>query len=149
MGWIHSEFLLKIIVASFCGSLLGFERRIRQKHMGMKTNFLICLGSMLFAHMGMTLVREAGLGDISRVLSQIVPGVGFLGAGAIMRESDGHVSGLTSAALVWVNAAIGAAIGVVHYQEAIFLTLTILFTLPVLQRIENKYAGPKVFGKDD
>jgi putative Mg2+ transporter-C (MgtC) family protein len=145
MGWLHTEFLIKVIIATVCGGVLGFERKIRQKHMGMKTNYLICLGSMLFAHLGLSLVTAVGSGDATRVIGQIVTGVGFLGAGAIMRESDGHVTGLTSAALVWVNAAIGSAIGVRYYQEAVILTAIIVVTLPLLQNIERKHAGPKVF----
>lgn len=138
------EFVAKVILAAVCGSVLGFERKLHTRHIGMKTNFLICTGSMLFADLGLELARGVG-GDASRVTGQIVTGVGFLGAGAIMRAEGANIVGLTSAAVVWVNAAIGAAIGLGYYAQAFYFTLIILIVMPLLHLFEQKIPKPDFF----
>ena len=144
---ISETFLVKLGLAAFCGILLGFERRLRRSQIGMKTNFLICVGSMLFTHLGAVLTSGAASGDPTRVMSQIITGVGFLGAGSIFKDAKGPVFGLTSAAIVWVNAAIGSAIGVGFYVEAIMLTLTIVVSMPLIHYFEHRYVGPDIFKK--
>lgn len=142
------EFVAKVVLSAVCGSLLGFERKLHTRHIGMKTNFLICTGSMLFADMGMELSRSVG-GDPSRVTGQIVTGIGFLGAGAIMREGNQNIIGLTSAAVVWVNAAIGASIGLGFYPEATYFTLIVLVVMPILHKIENRLPRPTIFSTSE
>ncbi len=142
---ISETFLVKLGLAAFCGALLGFERRLRRSQIGMKTNFLICIGSMLFTHLGAVLTSGAASGDPTRVMSQIITGVGFLGAGSIFKDAKGPVFGLTSAAIVWVNAAIGSAIGVGFYVEALLLTFTIVVSMPLIHYFEHRYVGPDVF----
>ncbi|MDX9730493.1 MAG: MgtC/SapB family protein [Bdellovibrionales bacterium] len=138
------EFVAKMLLATVCGAVLGFERKLHTRHIGMKTNFLICTGSMLFADLGLELAQSVG-GDASRVTGQIVTGVGFLGAGAIMRSDGANIVGLTSAAVVWVNAAIGAAIGLGFYPEAFYFTLIILVIMPILHKFEQKLPKPTFF----
>lgn len=142
------EFIIKVIASAVCGSLLGFERKIHTRHIGMKTNFLICTGSMLFADIGLELAKNMG-GDPARVMGQIVTGVGFLGAGAIMREGSQNIVGLTSAAVVWVNAAIGSAIGLGFYPEATYFTIIVLIVMPVLHKLEQNYLKHPMFFNGD
>lgn len=142
------EFVFKMVLATVFGSILGFERKLHTRHIGMKTNFLICTGSMLFADLGLELAKSVG-GDASRITGQIVTGVGFLGAGAIMRGDGACIVGLTSAAVVWVNAAIGAAIGLGFYPEAFYFTLIILVFMPLLHKIERHLPRPTFFPDPD
>jgi putative Mg2+ transporter-C (MgtC) family protein len=138
------EFVAKVLLAAVCGSVLGFERKLHTRHIGMKTNFLICTGSMLFADLGLELAKSVG-GDPARITGQIVTGIGFLGAGAIMRADGANIVGLTSAAVVWVNAAIGAAIGLGFYPEAFYFTLIVLIVMPLLHLFEQKIPKPDFF----
>lgn len=138
------EFVAKVLLAAICGSVLGFERKLHTRHIGMKTNFLICTGSMLFADLGLELAKSVG-GDPARITGQIVTGIGFLGAGAIMRADGANIVGLTSAAVVWVNAAIGAAIGLGFYPEAFYFTLIVLIVMPILHLFEQRIPKPDFF----
>jgi putative Mg2+ transporter-C (MgtC) family protein len=101
--------LLSIFVALILGAVIGLERELSDKAAGLRTNILICVGSCLFSILSMELAASRGT-DVTRMAAQIVSGIGFLGAGAIMREGE-HVTGLTTAATIWVVAAIGAAVG--------------------------------------
>ncbi len=101
--------LLSIFVALILGAVIGLERELSDKAAGLRTNILICVGSCLFSILSMELASSRGT-DVTRMAAQIVSGIGFLGAGAIMREGE-HVTGLTTAATIWVVAAIGAAVG--------------------------------------
>jgi putative Mg2+ transporter-C (MgtC) family protein len=133
------EFLPKILLAIFCGSLIGLERELKEKPAGMRTFMLICAGSTLFTLIG---VYIAGLdewhavSDPLRVGAQIVTGIGFLGAGTIL-FAKGHISGLTSAAAIWMSAAIGMAIAVDMYVFATVVTLVVVLSLVMLGRFEQ------------
>lgn len=112
------EILIKIFLALVLGGALGMERQYHDKPAGYATNCLICLGAMLF-----TILSEymgAAGGDPGRISAQVVTGVGFIGAGSILRDGN-KISGLTTAAGVWVVAAIGMAIG---YGQYVLATLT-------------------------
>ncbi len=106
--------LLSLAVALALGSVIGLERELSDKAAGLRTNILICLGSCLFAILSRALATAAGT-DMTRIAAQIVSGIGFLGAGAIMREGE-HVTGLTTAATIWVVAAIGVTVGFGYYS---------------------------------
>jgi putative Mg2+ transporter-C (MgtC) family protein len=103
------ELAQRLVTAAILGGILGFERELRQKSAGLRTNMLIAIGSALFTLMSYELAEATGA-DPTRIAAQIVTGIGFLGAGAIMR-TEGGVQGLTTAATVWVNAAVGRAAG--------------------------------------
>jgi putative Mg2+ transporter-C (MgtC) family protein len=103
----------------------------------LRTNTLIALGSAVFTLMSIMMVARDGQGDATRIPAQIVTGVGFLGGGAILRTRGG-VQGLTTAATVWVNAAVGMAAGAGLFVLAISSTLTALVVLTVLKRVERK-----------
>ena len=102
-----SEFWVTVSAAVLCGGIVGLERQLRGKPAGVRTSILVCLGTAVFIHLGAT---QSGPGtDPTRVLGQLVTGIGFLGAG-VMFSREGVVSGVTTAAVIWVLAAIGAAI---------------------------------------
>jgi len=137
-----TELIQRLLLAGAIGGLIGAERELRRKSAGFRTNILIALGSAIFTICSLTL---AGSGDSTRIAAQIVTGIGFLGAGTILRNRDG-VHGLTTAAIVWVNAAIGVAAGGGQLRLAIIaggIVLAVLFVLgPIEAAIELK-SGPK------
>lgn len=117
------EILIKIFLALVLGGALGMERQYHDKPAGYATNCLICLGAMLFTILS-EYMGEAG-GDPGRISAQVVTGVGFIGAGSILRDGN-KISGLTTAASVWVVAAIGMAIGYGQFLLATFTAGSIL-----------------------
>ncbi len=118
--------LLSLFVALTLGAFIGLERELSDKAAGLRTNILICVGSCLFAILSRTLATAAGT-DVTRIAAQIVSGIGFLGAGAIMRDGE-QVTGLTTAATIWVVAAIGVTVGFGFYALA---AVTAVMTLVV------------------
>jgi putative Mg2+ transporter-C (MgtC) family protein len=143
------ELIRRLLTAALLGAVLGFEREIKQKSAGLRTNVLIAVGSALFTAMSYELA-EGDTADPSRVAAQIVTGIGFLGAGAIMRTGSG-VQGLTTAATVWVNAAVGVAAGGGEYHLAFIATGVTLAALLVLQPVEaviaRRFARPDTTGE--
>lgn len=129
------ELIERLLLSAFLGSALGLEREFRRKYAGLRTNILIAIGSTLFTVMSIDLSWGSG-GDPTRVAAQIVTGIGFLGAGAIMRTGAG-IRGLTTAAMIWVNAAIGVAVGGGEYKLAIIATGVTLLVLVLLNPVEN------------
>lgn len=121
------ELAFKLVLASLLGGAIGLERELSGKPAGLRTNILICLGSVLFTQLSLTI--QGPNADPTRVAAQIVTGVGFIGAGTIL-HARGAVVGLTSAATIWVVAAIGTALGAAQYAEALG---TAVFVLVVLQ----------------
>lgn len=123
--------LIPLLVSLGLGTLLGWERQAEGKPAGLRTHTLVCLGSTLFILTARHAAQAfgAGFSDPTRIIHGLVTGVGFLGAGAIMRQ-DGAVHGLTTAASVWVVAAVGAAAGVGAYGLA---TTSAVLALIVLQ----------------
>lgn len=128
------DLLLSLVVAAILGSAVGMEREIQGKSAGLRTNALICVGACLFTQLSIALTGP-GAGDPSRVAAQIVTGVGFIGAGTIMR-GRGSVTGLTTAATIWLVAAVGMAVGAGWIMEAAGATLLTLVVLSVLGRLE-------------
>ena len=144
------ELIRRLITAALLGAALGFEREIRQKDAGLRTNILISVGAALFTLMSIEISGPSG--DPGRIAAQIVTGIGFLGAGAIMRTDSG-IQGLTTAATVWVNAAVGVAAGGGQYHLAFIATGITLVALLVLQPIERtiarRFAPPPDVAKPD
>jgi putative Mg2+ transporter-C (MgtC) family protein len=132
------ELIRRLITAALLGAALGIERELRQKDAGLRTNILIAVGTALFTIMSIEMAGPGG--DPGRIAAQIVTGIGFLGAGAIMR-TDNKVQGLTTAATVWVNAAVGVAAGGGSYHLAFIATGITLAALMVLHPIERRIAG--------
>jgi len=135
------ELMLQVGLATLLGGAIGLERELGGKPAGLRTNILICIGSVLYTHLSIAMLSAiAGGGgtgtDPTRVAGQIVTGVGFIGAGTIL-HARGAVVGLTSAATIWVVAAIGVALGSGYYLEGIATTLVVLVVLAGLGRVET------------
>ena len=127
----------RVLIAGLLGAALGLEREWRGKEAGVRTNTLIAIGSALFAALSITIG-----GDPARVAAQVVTGVGFLGAGAIMRNGA-SVQGLTTAAMIWVNAAVGMAAGSGHIRLAALVTLIVLVAMFGLTPLDRQFDGRK------
>jgi len=121
-------------MAIVCGSIVGLERQLRGKPMGVRTSILICLSTSVFIHLGN--MAAGANGDPARVLSQVVTGVGFLGAG-VMLSRGGTVTGVTTAAVIWSLAAIGAAIGLGYPLGALALSLITVAVLVGVELLES------------
>lgn len=144
------ELIERLCLAAVLGAVLGFEREWRQKNAGLKTNILIAMGSALFTLMSIALSVSAG-GDQTRVAAQIVTGIGFLGAGAIIR-TGASIRGLTTAAMIWVNAAIGVACGGGEYRLAVIatvVTLVVLLVMTPLEKILDRHLQHRRHDADD
>ena len=135
---LRADLLLKLLLAVVLGGIIGFEREIAGKPAGLRTNILICIGAALLMDVStrIGLIDGHRVGDPARIAAQIVSGVGFLGAGTIM-QSQGMVTGLTSAATIWVVAAIGMTVGAGYYIEGIGAGLLVTFVLAGLGGLEH------------
>lgn len=135
---LRLDLLLKLGLAILLGGIVGFERELAGKPAGLRTNILICLGAALLMDVStrIGLVDGHRIGDPGRIAAQIVSGVGFLGAGTIM-QGGGTVTGLTSAATIWVVAAMGMAVGGGFYIEGIGAGLLVTFVLSGLGGLEH------------
>lgn len=135
------QFWMTVGMAVLCGGIVGLERQLRGKPAGIRTSILICLSTTIFIHLGIL----AGDGsDPSRVLGQIVTGIGFLGAGVIISR-EGTITGVTTAAVVWALAAIGSALGFGFYKGAFALSLVTVIVLWVMDYLEESVSA--TFGK--
>lgn len=136
----------RLVLAALLGGLIGLERELRAKPAGLRTNLLICMGAALLMEVSISVARmaEGGPvdainrpGDPGRIAAQIVSGIGFLGAGTIL-QSRGSISGLTTAATIWVVAAIGMAVGAGAYVEAVGTAVLVGLSLVLLARVEDE-----------
>lgn len=142
------EMIQRLLLAAAAGGLIGLEREFRRKSAGFRTNILIAMGSAVFTMLSASLAASGG-GDSTRIAAQIVTGMGFLGAGAIIRINR-DVHGLTTAATVWVNAALGMAAGGGEYHMtliAVAITLVVLLILSPIERAFDRWTeserGPR------
>ncbi|GGY80548.1 Mg(2+) transporter [Cellvibrio zantedeschiae] len=129
---------VRLLIAALLGGLLGFEREQRGKSAGIKTHMLVCIGAALFV----LIPQQAGLvseADLSRVMQGIISGIGFLGAGAILKKGDDEkdLKGLTTAAGIWLTAAIGVAAGLGRESSAILCTLLALMVLIIIPHLAS------------
>ncbi len=123
---------VQLILAGMLTGLIGMDRERRGHDAGLRTHMLVGIGSCLFTSLS---IFAFGDGDPGRVASQILPGIGFLGAGAILKQGA-NIQGLTTAASVWLTAAVGMGVGTGAWFSAIFATLMIWFTLAIVQRMK-------------
>lgn len=133
------QLTLRLLLAAILGGLLGYERERAGKPAGMRTYMLVSLGAALLV----LVPQQAGMqtADLSRVIQGLVTGIGFIGAGAILKEEGEHkVVGLTTAAGIWLIAAIGMTVGIGHDFSAILTTLLALVILSVLPHVERRVA---------
>jgi putative Mg2+ transporter-C (MgtC) family protein len=130
------EFWLRLGTAILCGGIVGLERQLRGKAAGIRTSILICLGTQLFVALGASFAGERV--DPTRVLGQVVTGIGFVGGGVILAR-EGAITGVTSAAVIWVLAALGSLIGLGHLRAAIVLTLVTVGVLTGVELLESMF----------
>jgi putative Mg2+ transporter-C (MgtC) family protein len=136
---------IQIIFALILGGIVGFDREVKVKAAGLKTNIMICIGATLYTTISMiNLSGQSGMIDPNRVSAQIVSGIGFLGAGAII-QGRGGVTGLTTAATIWVVAAIGYCIGVGYPLVATLFSVTVLLVLKLINPLNKIIEREKDF----
>ncbi|HEY0702737.1 MAG TPA: MgtC/SapB family protein [Candidatus Acidoferrales bacterium] len=134
---LNSYVLLRLLLAAFLGGLVGLERQLRRKPAGIRTNMMICFGAALFTIISYVMAGEV-TGDHTRIAAQIIPGIGFIGAGVVIRER-GAVMGITSAATIFVMASIGMAVGANMILTAIFATALVLTALLGIGFLEDRF----------
>jgi putative Mg2+ transporter-C (MgtC) family protein len=130
---IYIEEAAQVSISFMIGAILGIEREFRSKPAGFRTMILICVGSCLYTILSQQL---GGVGNTDRVASNIVTGIGFIGAGVIFKEGI-SVNGLTTAALIWVTAALGMAVGYKSYPIAIVVTIIVVVVLFILEPVQR------------
>ena len=128
----------QLAVSVVCGAVVGIERQLRGKAIGIRTAILICLATQVFVRLSIVVSTESAMVDPTRVLGQVVTGVGFLGAGVILARG-GAITGVTSAAVVWMLAAIGSTIGMGRPLEALLLALVVVGVLTVVRALEKAF----------
>lgn len=142
------DIIIRIFVAMIIGGIIGYEREMKNKSAGFTTHILVCVGACIVSLIQVKLIHDITLqitlnpllanslkADIGRVISQVVTGVGFLGAGSIMNHK-GSIKGLTTAATLWVTACVGIAVGLGYYDIAIVSIIVITFAIVVLKKLE-------------
>lgn len=144
------DIAIRLVVATFLGAIIGLEREVHGKEAGFKTYSLVCLGSSLMMIVSFDvfmLFNGVANVDPGRIAAQAVTGIGFLGAGAIIRSQAGGIRGLTTAAGIWSACAIGLACGLGLYKQAIFTTILVLVVLIVFSRFQRSVLPKKSLGE--
>lgn len=147
LSWL--DVIIRVIVAVLIGMAIGIERELSNHPAGMKTHALVCLGAaittmisaeMCYSLMGNEALDASSKVDMSRIASGVVSGIGFIGAGAIIKSKDGSVvTGITTAATVWISGCMGLAIGMGYFRIITIAMLAILFATVTLKGLENKF----------
>ncbi|MGA8488998.1 MAG: MgtC/SapB family protein [Terriglobales bacterium] len=130
--------IARLMLAAILGGLIGLERQLKHRPAGLRTNLFICLGAAMYTLLSDALAVKF-LGDHTRIAAQIIPGIGFIGAGSILHSRDKLVTGLTTAATIFVVASVGMAVGGGLYLTSIFATGLILLCLFLLGRAEERF----------
>jgi putative Mg2+ transporter-C (MgtC) family protein len=140
---IQMKDLQAMLLSAVLGTIVGWERQLGRKPAGLRTHVLVCLGSTMFVLMAPHAVRSFGMHtfDPTRIVHGVITGVGFLGAGSIIRQ-EGYVAGLTTAASIWIVAAIGTAVGVHAYVLAVIGTALTLIVLEWYRWVERRVSRP-------
>ena len=149
MEFFNIDFLIRIGVALSLGFILGLERELTNKYAGLRTHILVCLGACAFTIISIygfpsyatgdniILDQATGIRDTGRVAAQVVSGIGFIGAGAVLRNGP-MIIGLTTAATLWISAAIGMTCGVGMYDVAVITTIASVAVLTIIRVFERK-----------
>ncbi len=139
-----SFFAPKLLFSLLCGGLIGLERELKNKPAGIKTNILICMGAALYTSVSVLIssvhADTGHYGDPARISAQIVSGIGFLGGGTII-QARGTILGLTTAATIWVVAAIGLCIGIGHSDIALLFSISVVLVLVATNFFEDRVLG--------
>jgi len=134
------ETIKRIICAFILGAVIGLEREKKGRSAGLRTHILVCMGSCLIMLVSLymyELFKDKATLDPARIAAGVVTGIGFLGAGTIIRSQEG-IRGLTTAASIWISSAIGLAVGCGFYEVALFSTFLAFLTLAFLKKIEKR-----------
>src|SRR5215831_11361182 len=134
MGELFWKMIARLILAALLGGIIGLERELKHRPAGLRTNMFICFGAAMFTVLSVELGKP---NDATRIASQIIPGIGFIGAGSILRGKTG-VTGLTTAATIFVAASIGMACGGGLYLLAVSSTVLLLLALQMLGWVERR-----------
>ncbi len=118
------EFIFRLLMAMVAGMVIGFERQWHRKSAGLRTNTLVAVGAALYVLLSIQITGE-GEGDVTRIIGQVVVGIGFLGAGIIFKESI-NVKGLTTAATIWCSSAVGCLAAAGYYFETMISVLVVI-----------------------
>src|SRR5580658_2567832 len=137
LGVVLSSTLVRLLLAAVLGGIIGLERQLRHRPAGLRTNMFICFGAAMFTVLSTQLAGVPS--DSARIAAQIIPGIGFIGAGSILHAKT-SVTGLTTAATLFVVASVGMAAGGGLYLTAVFATILILFALVMLGRAEAVFS---------
>lgn len=149
MEFFNIDFVIRITVALILGFILGLERELTNKYAGLRTHILVCLGACAFTIISIygfptfaegdnvIVDHSTGIRDTGRIAAQIVSGIGFIGAGAVLRNGP-MIIGLTTAATLWISAAIGMTCGVGMYDVAVITTLVSVGVLTIVRVFERK-----------
>ena len=130
------DFLVRLGIALIVGLIIGFERQWHHKRTGLKTNMLVSTGAAIFVLLSIKIMETNLNIDVSRIIAQVVTGVGFLGAGVIFREGS-DVHGLTSAATIWCSAAIGCMAAMGYFVESLICTVLVVVVNSFLEPLDN------------
>lgn len=144
---LQTEIIFKLTLSLLFGLLIGIDRQLKHKPLGLKTAMIICVASCLVTVVSIESFHRFATPtyrnmDPMRLTAQIISGVGFLGAGAILRRNNDVISGLTSAALIWAASALGITVGVGLYQEALYAVILFILSVNVIP-VFIKKIGPK------
>jgi putative Mg2+ transporter-C (MgtC) family protein len=134
---IMMYFLPKILVSTICGAIVGYDREVRNKVAGIRTNVLIAVGVTILTTVSFWISKDNANIDPTRIIGQIVTGIGFLGAGVIMKHDD-KIIGVTTAAFIWVVSAIGVMIGLGYYIVPILITVGLLIISKLFEILEKR-----------
>jgi putative Mg2+ transporter-C (MgtC) family protein len=139
INWpVLQQDLLRLLVAAVLGGLIGLERELKRRPAGLRTHMFICIGAAMFTILSSELAG-AFTGDHTRIAAQIIPGIGFIGAGSILHARSGGVTGLTTAATIFVVASIGMACGGGFFALALFASIGIFIALRALGWMEGQF----------
>lgn len=153
MMGVSGVVLLKLGISAVLGMIIGLEREIRKKPLGLKTSLVISVSSCLLTIVSIESAQryaEAGIHimDPMRLAAQIVSGIGFLGAGVILRKTNDVILGLTTAAMIWAASGLGIAVGAGFYIEAIAVLVLIIFSVEIVPKIA-KWLGPNALKRNE
>jgi len=142
-----TDFIIRILAATAAGGALGMERESNNKSAGLRTHTLVAVSACIFTLISLRVVDDGGSGDPTRVLGQIVTGIGFLGAGVILHRGA-NVQGLTTAATIWSSAALGCLAAFGYYGELAAATVLIIFVNTIFKKADSWFRkNPKKGGK--
>ena len=140
------DIAIRLGVAFLLGAIIGVERELDNQPAGLRTNIILVMGSALAMILSVSLAHRyapvGGMGDPARLAAQVISGIGFLGAGAILHAGV-NIRGLTTAATLWTMAVVGLAVGAGFFSAAVIVTITLFIVLSVLNKLENKLFHPK------